>query len=86
MRWDAYEADRRSVIFGGLELILGMQPPELLVDSIWALASPEVFAKLTKIGAGRWTGTSSGWSKRPPPFSGALKIDGASTRSSRTSP
>jgi hypothetical protein len=47
VRWDTYETDRRIVILGGLELILEKQPPELLVDTIWALASPEVFAKLT---------------------------------------
>jgi len=48
VRWDTYETDRRTVILVGLELILGKQPPEILVDSIWALASPEVFAKLTE--------------------------------------
>jgi hypothetical protein len=47
-RWDAYESDRRIVILAGLELILGRPAPETLVDSIWALASPEVFTKLTK--------------------------------------
>jgi AcrR family transcriptional regulator len=47
VRWDAYEADRRGVILGGLQLILGKPAPENMVDSIWALASPEVFAKLT---------------------------------------
>ncbi len=47
VRWQAYETDRRTVILIGLERILGKQPPETLVDSIWALASPEVFAKLT---------------------------------------
>jgi hypothetical protein len=47
VRWDAYETDRRSVILGGLQLILGKPAPEDLVDSIWALASPEVFVKLT---------------------------------------
>jgi AcrR family transcriptional regulator len=46
-RWDAYETDRRLVILVGLELILGKPAPESLVDSIWALASPEVFSKLT---------------------------------------
>jgi hypothetical protein len=47
MRWEAYESDRRTVIDAGLELIIGRQPPEDLVDSMWALASPEVFVKLT---------------------------------------
>jgi AcrR family transcriptional regulator len=46
-RLDAYETDRRMVIFSGLELILGKQAPETLVDSMWALASPEVFTKLS---------------------------------------
>jgi AcrR family transcriptional regulator len=48
VRWQAYETDRRSVILAGLRLILGKQPPEVLVDSIWAIASPELFAKLTE--------------------------------------
>jgi len=47
VRWDAYETDRRNVILGGLQLILGKPAPDSLVDSIWALASPEVFTKLT---------------------------------------
>jgi AcrR family transcriptional regulator len=46
-RRDAYEADRCTVIAGGLGLILGEPAPETLVDSMWALASPEVFTKLT---------------------------------------
>jgi len=83
VRLDAYEADRRLVIFGGLELILGKQPPELLVDSIWALASPEVFTKLTEARGWpvdryeRWlveTATALLWSS---------EVDGASTSSSR---
>ena len=49
VRWGTLsEADRRTVISGGLELILGVSPAETLVDSIWALAGPEVFTKLTK--------------------------------------
>ncbi len=47
-RLRTYEADRRSVIAAGLELIRGMKAPETLVDSFWALASPEVFTKLTQ--------------------------------------
>jgi AcrR family transcriptional regulator len=46
-RWDKYEADRRTMIESGLRLLLEIQPPDHLVDSIWALASPEVFVKLT---------------------------------------
>jgi AcrR family transcriptional regulator len=52
-RWQTYETDRRTVIQAGLGLILGKQPPETLVDSIWALASPELFTKLT--GERGWT-------------------------------
>jgi AcrR family transcriptional regulator len=48
IRLNAYETDRRMVISGGLELILGKPGPEILVDTMWALASPEVFTKLTK--------------------------------------
>jgi AcrR family transcriptional regulator len=48
VRLDAYETDRHAVISAGLELILGTTPSESLVDSIWALASPEVFTKLTR--------------------------------------
>jgi hypothetical protein len=48
VRWDAYETDRRAAILAGLELIIEKQPSESVVDSIWALASPEVFAKLTE--------------------------------------
>jgi AcrR family transcriptional regulator len=47
-RFDTYEADRRITIGAGLRLVLGETPPEAVVDSIWALASPEVFIKLTK--------------------------------------
>jgi hypothetical protein len=47
-RLHTYETDRRAVIAAGLELIKGTKPPETLVDSMWALASPEVFSKLTR--------------------------------------
>jgi AcrR family transcriptional regulator len=46
-RWDLYEADRRTMIMSGLEMILEQRPPDHLVDSVWALASPEIFVKLT---------------------------------------
>jgi AcrR family transcriptional regulator len=46
-RLHTYETDRRAVIAAGLELIRGSKAPETLVDSMWALASPEVFTKLT---------------------------------------
>src|SRR5262249_5538944 len=47
-RLDRYEADRRATVAAGLELILGEPASEALVDSMWALASPEVFTKLTR--------------------------------------
>jgi AcrR family transcriptional regulator len=47
-RLDTYEADRHAVIAAGLQLIRGSEAPETLVDSMWALASPEVFTKLTR--------------------------------------
>jgi AcrR family transcriptional regulator len=47
-RLDAYESDRRSVIAAGLELIIGSPASETLVDSLWALAGPEIFTKLTR--------------------------------------
>lgn len=46
-RWQAYETDRHTVIAAGLQLICGNEAPQVLVDSMWALASPEVFTKLT---------------------------------------
>jgi AcrR family transcriptional regulator len=46
-RWDKYESDRRTMTESGLEMIAERPPSEHLVDSIWALASPEVFVKLT---------------------------------------
>jgi AcrR family transcriptional regulator len=46
-RLHTYETDRRAVIAAGLELITGTKAPETLVDAMWALASPEVFTKLT---------------------------------------
>src|SRR5215475_7426569 len=47
-RLDRYEADRRATVAAGLDLILGKPAAETLVDSVWALASPEVFTKLTR--------------------------------------
>jgi AcrR family transcriptional regulator len=47
-RWRQYEADRRVVIERGLGLVLGYDPGDELVDSMWALAAPEVFVKLTR--------------------------------------
>jgi TetR/AcrR family transcriptional regulator of autoinduction and epiphytic fitness len=48
VRWRTYETDRRAVIAAGLQLIRGNKAPDTLVDSVWALASPEVFTKLTR--------------------------------------
>ncbi len=45
-RWARYEQDRREVIEVGLALITGRQLTDRTVDEIWALASPEVIAKL----------------------------------------
>jgi AcrR family transcriptional regulator len=46
-RLDRYESDRRETVRTGLELVLGQPPGDALTDSMWALASPEVFVKLT---------------------------------------
>jgi AcrR family transcriptional regulator len=48
-RWDTYEADRRTMIGTGLAMILESQPPGDVIDTLWALASPEVFVKLTQM-------------------------------------
>ena len=45
-RWEKYEADRRTEIVTGLALVLGRRAPDRLSDSVWAIACPEVFAKL----------------------------------------
>jgi AcrR family transcriptional regulator len=46
VRWQRYEADRRAEIARGLGLVLGRRAADRLVDAVWAIASPEVFAKL----------------------------------------
>lgn len=46
-RLTRYEDDRHATIAMGLSLVLGGRPDRSLVDSIWALAGPEVFVKLT---------------------------------------
>lgn len=43
---ECYEAERRRTVAAGLELITSGPAPDVLVDSIWALASAEVFGKL----------------------------------------
>jgi AcrR family transcriptional regulator len=45
-RWEKYEADRRTEIVTGLGLVLGRRPPDRLADAVWAIACPEVYAKL----------------------------------------
>jgi AcrR family transcriptional regulator len=47
-RLDAYETDRHTTIAVGLELVLGEAPSGEAVDSMWAVAGPEVFVKLTQ--------------------------------------
>jgi AcrR family transcriptional regulator len=47
-RLDAYETVRRTTVAAGLELVLGLAPDDRVVDAMWALAGPEVFAKLTE--------------------------------------
>ena len=47
-RLHTYETDRRAVIAAGLDLVTGKKATETLVDSMWALASPEVFSKLIR--------------------------------------
>jgi AcrR family transcriptional regulator len=46
-RLTRYDQDRRDVTAAGLALILGAEPPDDVVDAIWALMSPEVFTYLT---------------------------------------
>jgi AcrR family transcriptional regulator len=52
LRWEKYETDRYTEITQGLGLVLGRRAPARLIDSVWAIASPEIFAKLV---------TSRGW-------------------------
>ncbi len=47
-RLERYETDRWAAVAAGLELLLASPVADELVDSIWALASPEVFIKLTR--------------------------------------
>ncbi len=46
-RLASYETTRRTTVGAGLTLILGHVPSDHLVDAMWALASPDVFDKLT---------------------------------------
>jgi len=54
-RWEKYEADRRIEIRRGLTLVVQRQVVASLVDAVWAISSPEVFAKLV---------LDRGWSRR----------------------
>ena len=40
------DRDRRELIAAGMALILGREPPDEVIDGIWALISPEVFVYL----------------------------------------
>ena len=50
-RLQKYDQDRRELIAAGMELILGAPPSDEIVDSVWALVSPEVHTYLLE-GAG----------------------------------
>jgi AcrR family transcriptional regulator len=41
-----YDEDRRDLTAAGMALIIGREPSPELVDSMWALVSPEVYAYL----------------------------------------
>jgi AcrR family transcriptional regulator len=41
-----YDEDRHEVVAAGMALILGQPAPPALVDAVWALVSPEVYASL----------------------------------------
>ncbi|WP_308466598.1 TetR/AcrR family transcriptional regulator [Rathayibacter soli] len=43
-----YDEDRRRVTAAGLALILAAEPPDAVIDAIWALISPETFTYLTE--------------------------------------
>ena len=53
VRLTQYDEDRRDVTAAGLALILGCEPPDDVVDAIWALVSPEVYTYLTE--GGGWS-------------------------------
>jgi AcrR family transcriptional regulator len=60
VRWDQYERDRRTEVARGAALVLGRRPSARVIDVIWALASPEVYAKLV-IDCGWSTATYRQW-------------------------
>jgi hypothetical protein len=47
-RLERYESVRRATIAAGLALVLGQAPSDRVVDTMWVLASSEVFVKLTR--------------------------------------
>jgi hypothetical protein len=48
VRLTQYDEDRREVTAAGLVLILGCEPPNDVVDAIWALVSPADYTYLTE--------------------------------------
>jgi hypothetical protein len=55
-----YDQDRRDLTAAGMSLILGREPSDELVDTIWALVSPEVYAYLLD-GRGWSSGEAEDW-------------------------
>jgi hypothetical protein len=45
-RWEKYERDRRDVVALGLSMLTSDQVSAEVVDGVWAVCGPEVFAKL----------------------------------------
>jgi hypothetical protein len=41
-----YDQDRHDLIAAGMALILGREPTDEIVDGVWAVVSPEVYAHL----------------------------------------
>jgi AcrR family transcriptional regulator len=74
VRWQAYETDRRIVISAGLGRILGKRPPEILVDSIWALASRGLRQthRRSRLDGGALRGVAGPNGRRSSPSSGGL--------------
>lgn len=47
-RLEQYESDRHATVAAGIALVAGRQVADDVADSIWAIAGPEVFVKLTR--------------------------------------
>jgi hypothetical protein len=47
-RWSAYEKARRDEMARSLTLLAGAPPADTLTDTIWVVASGEVYDKLTE--------------------------------------